>query len=154
MPIQVAGITPDPVALPLDAKTQVATAKPYPIGKSDVGVFVLPVDAVETTVSISRAGLPGDAKTPTIIIRKYFSDDNGLTWIPGGAELLGGGGGWLHRDGTLRMDATLTTFELGDIKNPNRQLKVVLEPVVNGCAPSVSVIAKSISTFPSVIKGL
>jgi hypothetical protein len=152
MPINAADIPPTPVALPLDAKTQVAASKPYPVGKTDVGIFVLPVDAVETTVSISRAGLP-DTGAPVIAIRKFFSDDNGLTWIPGGASYHFGGV-WAHRDGKIRAESTLTTHDLGDVKNPNRQLKVILEPMVDGCTPSVSVQAKSVSTLPDVIKAV
>ena len=116
----------------LGQKEEIAAAAEYNIGKHEIVPIKLPIDTNTTEVYVSRTGWPDyrDAKgklLDVIEIKKWFSFDGGATWVFGGASTHVGGD-WVHRDGTIMTESMLSTRGIPEEKNPDRLLKVEINP--------------------------
>ena len=117
-----------PIDLTLNSKNEIEPAKTIPMGKFESVICKLPLDCNATRVFVKRDGWP-DTGGDVIEIKKWFSFDDGATWLFGGSSTHVGGD-WVHRDGNIMADSILTTFDIPNSKANNRLIKIELNPMV------------------------
>jgi hypothetical protein len=136
-------------APPLDTKTEIAQSRAVPAGRIQLEPVGIPVDAKETIVSVSRQGWPDLGNgVPVMRVEQYFSFDGGATWTFGGASQHAGGQA-RHWSGKATDACQLGLSGLPQEKNPNRQIRVEIIPVIPLTA-KVDLECRSQETIPQV----